>query len=676
MSEPALSLQIPTDDGGIIIRINPDDQAQQDNNAWERGWFDNLVGTPEGNYFAAQSEDILQGIEYDVQGQKEHLDTIAKLIMLLGYRIEAPRAGDAGVSDAPLEGMSTARSSLLSEACVRFWANSTAEFLPAAGPCKVRTDWETGDPAEKAADVLEEAFNHYLTVIASEYYPDTSRMLFNVGGMGCQFKKIYHCPLRKRPVSESVSIEDLIVDITATDLDNAARVTHKIMMRNGRVKKLQRNGFYSEVSLGQPVEQPDAVKAAIAGMDGRPAAPQWASDHRHTIYECYCYLSGGDDVEKPYVMTLDRDSRMVLAVRRDWDEADEDFRRRKTFVKFPYIEALSFYCIGLMHILGNDTNQMTAAIREMLDAGMFASFPGFLYSKNVLAEQNTNLMRVAPGTGVGLETGGEDITKAVMPLPYKDATAGLAALVDKITMRAERVGGTAEVKVAEGNQNAPVGTTLAMIEQAQKPVAAVHKGLHYAFGREFQILLERFREDPQPLLKIAQELQDEIGEQELQTALGNVGLVPASDPNTPSQMQRALKTVGLFQIMQAAPGILNPMTVVKRALAMLGIDDSDLILPPQPPPQPMVAPNGPSPAETATKLAQVKAESDAAERGDMLKAQETTQENQTKLQIADMQTQSKERIAAATLAQKEGSDARDASIAANPPPDPVGGMGA
>lgn len=672
MSQAGLKLVIDTDDGGVIISARPL-HGEQDQST--KGWFDNLAGDER---YSGITEDLLQGIQFDVQGQKDHLETVAKLITLLGYKIEPPRAGDSGVSDAPLEGMSNARSSLLSEACVRFWANSVGEFLPAAGPVKVREDWDETNTEDAAAELLERAANHYLTVTATEYYPDTSRMLFNVGGMGCQFKKVYHCPLRKRPVSEAVSIEDMIVDVTATDLENAARVTHKVMMRHARVRKLQKMGFYREVALTQPVEQPDAVTTAIAGMQGRPAAPQYQNDHRHTIYECYCYLDLDDDGnELPYVVTMDRDSRQMLAIRRDWDEDDQLQKRRKTFVKFPYIEALGFYCIGLMHILGNDTNQLTAMLREYIDAGMFASFPAFLYSKDFLTEQNTSLFRLSPGTGQGIETGGQPIGNVIANPPYREPSAALANIMDKITLRAERVGGTAEVKVAEGRQDAPVGTTLAMMEQAQKPVAAVHKGIHYAFGQEFQILRDRFREDPDALLQVAAEIDDQIGEEHLRAALNDLTLIPASDPNTPSQMQRILKNVGLIQLNQSFPGVMSAREIVDRCLRALGIDSNGLIQPPAPPMMPpAMQPPGASPAELALKSKQVDAESQAAERGDLIKAQQATQENQTRLQVAQIGAASREKVAAAQLAQKEQSDQRSAAIDAlgtnQPPPQETG----
>ncbi len=595
-------LEIAHPDGSVTIDLKPDlgggDEAEADH-------FENLAEKIDDAELSRISEELLQGIEADDQSRQEWLAMRARGIDLLGLKLEEPR-GDIGGSSAPLEGMSTVRHPLLLEAVLRFQANARGELLPSEGPVKVRNDGRQDFASDYQAEALEDDLNHYLTTVATEYYPDTDRMLFMVGFGGMMFKKVYNCPLRRRPVSESVDAKDLIVSNTATDLDNCARITHVINMRPAILRRMQLIGEYRDVALLPPQPEPNKVDEKIARSQGVDIKPRRPEDADHVIYECHCELdiAGFEHRDEdgnitglplPYVVVIDKTSRTILQIRRNWRPDDDDFKKIKTFVPYPFVPGLGFYAIGLLNILGNTASAVTAAWRELLDAGMFANFPGFLYLKNG-SRQLTNQFRIPPGGGAAVDGDpSSDIRKQIMPLPYKPPDTAFVQFVDNIAQTGQRVGGTAEIEVGEGRQDAPVGTTLALIEQATKIMDAVHKRLHAAQAEEFRLLRERFKEDPEALWRYAKGKKP-WNEQIIRQALENFDLIPVADPNTPSHMHRIMKAIAIKQLQAANPALYDAKTVDERILRMMKVDDPDsLFAPPQPP---MAAP-GPDPVKLA-----------------------------------------------------------------------------
>lgn len=575
------------EDGSVIINLEPSTGGFGEANSDAEDFDANLAEQIGEAELSRISEDLLRGIMFDETSRTEWLETRAQGIRILGTTIDQPRSSID--TTAALEGMSNVRHPLLLEAVLRFQANARGELLPSDGPVKVADKLEETGASNELAESLEEDMNYYLTSIATEYYPDTDRLLFLVGFGGCMFKKVYNCPIRQRPVSESVDATDLIVSNAATDMRNSGRVTQRIIMRPSTLKRMQLAGAYRDVALQTPTGvQPNAVERQVADSQGVQPVAQQTEDRDHTIYECYCELDiAGFEHEKdgdytglplPYRVVIEKDSRQVLEIRRNWREEDESCLAKLPFVKYSFVPGLGFYDLGLLHILGNTTNALTAAWRELLDAGMFANFPGFLYSK-LLGRQNTNEFRVPPGGGMGIDTNGMPITEAVMPLPYKDVSVAFAQFIDQIAQTGQRLGGTAEVQIAEGRQDAPVGTTLALIEQATKVEGAVHKRLHAAQAEEFQMLKECFRDNPQSFIRaMAMKGNTDWNEEKFLAALNDSSLVPMADPNTPSHMHRLMKAMALIQLDQAYPGLMAPDKVLKRVTAMVGISDIDSLL--------------------------------------------------------------------------------------------------
>jgi len=586
-----MSIELP--DGSIQFSLDdkPLQMAEKEN---REGWFDNLVEDISDAELGRIAEDLMKGIESDLKSRQEWIEDRAQGIKLLGLKVEIP--GLAGAADgAPVEGMSRVRHPLLLEAVLRFQANARSELLPTDGPVKIREDNNNAtDETDELANDLENDLNHYLTSTAKEYYPDTDRMLLMLGFGGTAFKKVYFCPLRNRPVSESVDADDLIVNNSATDLYNASRVTHRIYMRPSTVKRMQIIGAYRDIDLSQAKQiKLDAAQREKKNQQGiSENGTDNPEDRDREIYECYCELEikgfehrrkGKETgLEIPYRVTIDVSSHEILSIVRNYDEDTKELPEpRQNFVKYTFVPGMGFYDLGLLHILGNTTNALTAAWREMLDAGMYANFPGFLYS-DAGARQNTNIFRIPPGGGALIKTGGAPIQDAVMPLPYKDVGPGLMSLVESINQTGMRVGGTAEQAVGEGKQDAPVGTTIALIDQATKILSSVHKRMHNAQAEEFALLVKCFKENPDSFWQKNRKPAREWDEQTFLRAVNQVDLVPQADPNTASQTQRLMKVMALKQLQGANPAMYDPIAVDRIALQAIGWSNPEqFMVPPE-----------------------------------------------------------------------------------------------
>lgn len=693
--------------GAALIDLDPQPEGKSKSDKFDANLADEL---DEGELGRIASE-LLQGIEADDQSRSEWLQTHAEGIKLLGLIVEdtssnpSTSAALEGMStarhplllEAVLSGQATARGELLPaagpvkvrddrpnkpsgmghnggpplDAAPAIPPGPLNSPLAGAGAAPVPVPpapqpaiaaqpglppgpppippMPMGESGERdsLADALEKDFNHYLTTTAQEYYPDTDRMLFTVffGGQGV--KKVYNCPLRRRPVSESIAMEDFIVSNALTDLGNASRITHRIKMRPSVLKRMQLLGVYLDINVGIPTQstQPNAVDQAKAEVVGVQPQVQDPKDADHELYECYCELNLTEDdlapkkfrnkgLALPYRVTIDKDSRKILEVRRNWRESDDQCMAREYFVEFSYDKAFGFYGIGLLHILGNTTKTLTAAWRELIDSGMFANFPGFIFAKGA-GRQLTNQFRVAPGSGVGLDIGLQRLQDAVMPLPYKDLGPAFTAFIQHVEELGQRLGGTANLNIGEGKQDAPVGTTLALIEQATKPMGAVLKRLHAAQSKELQLLKDRFKDDPEAFWRFNKRPMVPWQKDQFVKSLEDFDLIPVSDPNNPTKMHRAAKSQTLVQMATAAPGLLDPKKVFKRVAQDLEIDDPDSLLAP-----PSSGQAQPTPADQAKMMqAQAKAQ------GDQIKAQADIEQTKIQQQGDLAELQQRERIA-------------------------------
>lgn len=620
-------------DTGTVLKENEDgsitaDSPQEQKKA-DREKFDvNLADGMDLSDLSTIYSRLHEGIEADIRGRQDWLETGNKGAEYLGIKLE-----EASSAVSPEGSISKVHNTLLLESVMRSWANSRAELLPVSGPVKVRDDKPVmpsqmghnggpplGDevppeapggalpppptvgageaiPRDELASALEKDFNHYLTVVDKEYYPDTSRMLFSRALLGCQFKKVYRDPLLRRPVSRWVRGDKLIVSNDCSHLMGAGRVTEEIPMRHATVERMQAIGHWLKEPLSRPVAAPTSRDQTIANIEGVNANPELPEDHLHTIRECYCELKvgglGKDETGKepgyplPYRVTMDKDSRRILEIRRNWKQGDEDYRPRRRYVKFGFVPGLGFYDLGFIHLLGNPQKACTAIERMLIDAGMFASFPGGLMAKGPGSRQTTTQIRVGPSQFQIVDTGGMKIQDIVMPLPYKEPSQVLMALGQDIAGQGRRIASVLELPLGEGRVgDVPVGTIMSYIDSISKVPSAIHKDDHMAQQEEFELMQELFVEEPEALSRFAKKPSRKW---EIAAELEDQELVPAADPNVPSKMHRIIQiqamvqAAGLPQFAQS--GIPNQRGIWEWLCRALEADSRSVTNPPPPPGQ-------------------------------------------------------------------------------------------
>lgn len=670
--------KIETEDGGVVVYIGPQRIPKEDTE-----FDDNLAEALTESQLNAIAEDLLRLIEQDNESRREWLDTRARGMELMGLRIESMRSSGAEGS-APLEGQSQIRATLLAEAVIRFAANAFAELCPSDGPAKVSEDTSGAYPQlDDLADALERDLNHYLTVVDKPWVPDTDAMLPRVGLDGCAFKKVYHDPILRRPISRAVYGDDVIVNNSATSVYDAGRITHRVFMRPSMIRRMQLCGAYRDIDLMEPgyIEK-TTTELQSEQISGVRRFDSWEQDDRdHEILESYCELDvpgfehetdgAPDGLKVPYKVAIHKETRTVLELRRNWDEDDEMCLPKTYFVQYPFIRGFGFYAIGLSHLLGNITNGITAAWREIVDAGMFGNFPGLLVAKGA-ARQNNNIFRIPPGGSAEVETGGLPIQQVAMGMPYKSPDAVWVGFVQQLNQEGKSLGGTAEIMVGEGRQDAPVGTTLALIEQAIKPLLATHKRLCAAQSDELQLLVERFREDPESFVRAARILKSRStpgaqmpahltwDESLFMQAINEHSIVTRADPNTASHLQRMLRNAALYQMAKDEPGAFNVLTIRRVCIRGIGFANPDQFLNP--------APQGPPPDPKA-QAAMLGAQADMLDaqtragqlqfdqRNAPMEAQRQQVEAQTKIQTSHMALQ-KQQLATKTAQFQAQNEAR------------------
>lgn len=662
------TIEVPDGDGGVVVHLDAARPQQDDE---EDEFYANLAEQIDQAELGRIAESLIEAISADDQSRQGSLSNYEKAISLLGTKLEDPKPGVD--SSAAADGLSVVTNPLLLEAVLKGWANAEAELLPAAGPVKVKDDGDPDAERDELADRLETGMNHQFTDVMSEYYPDTSSMLlWGTHLRGSGFKKVYRCPLKRRPVSESVDAKNLIVSDTMKDLRSCERITHEIPMRPSVMKRMILAGAYRDIELGQPTGQSSSqgVDEKIAGVQGTQARSTRPEDQPYILWESQCELDldrfapkkfKGKGIALPYLVTLSKEDHTILAIRRDWDEDDEEAQRKRMYVRYPFIPGPGFYGTGLLNVLGNCSAAMTAAWRICLDAGMFANFPGGLISKDA-TRQNSNIQKVGPTDFAPVEVGGKDIRAVVMPMPYKDVSSGMLALMDKIKAQADAAGAAAEIPVGEGLQNVPVGTMLAAIEQATKVMAAAFKGMHTAQSEEIEMIVDLFREHPEDFWRNNRAApKDYWNAEKLLQALADYHLVPVSDPNVPSHIHRLAVAQALVMMLSTPLGArMNPDEVLRRALNAMRVDPRGLILPAPAPQQ------GPTPEQQLAdaKVATAQAQTVTANA----KAQEATARaaqapEDNALKAAELQT--KRDIAASNMQTEAIIHAHDADKAAH-----------
>ena len=564
------------DNGDIVIRTHTEKAAP----VFSKGFNENLAERPE-LLFALDDigYDIYEGIESDIASRQEWVANYAAGLDLMGLKIDTQTNGKGQRRNT-----SRVRDTTMLETIVKAQSQARREMLPAGGPAKIDELAGAGEDDDALATDFTLDFNYILTKGMKEYVPGFDRGLFGFFYSGNMFRYGYHCPFKKRPVVETYPTEDVIVSEEATDLDTATRVTMRIPeMSPGEVKRRQYYGLWRDIDVSgaMPDLSPERMKQQeISGI--RNMSPR-QKDQPHVIYQTITDLDLSErgyrepgapkGLPLPYKVTIERHSKKVLRIERYWTDGDPLFQRKTRLVHYTMVPGFSFLALGFLHLQGNQTKALTSIVRLLIDSMMFSCFPGGVKIKGARTETN----EINPGPGewadIGVPAGMDDIHKVLMPMPYKDLSPVSIQFYNLLQQAAQRVGAAAMLEVGEGRANIPVGTIMAMLEEKSTVMSAIHARMHEAQGRELAMVREMFLENPDALQRVLPKPRRDWALEEF----SDLNLVPASDPNIPSQMHRIMLATALATLLSMPPAqaLLDPVDILKRVLRMIGITDPE-----------------------------------------------------------------------------------------------------
>ena len=573
------------EDGGVEIMLVADSVDDDIENAP----FDaNLAEYMDDGQLTELSSELVAEVEADTQSRREWTDTYVRGMQVLGFNYEN--------RTEPWQDACGVYSTVLAEAAIRFQAEAMSETFPAAGPVKTQILGEITREKENAALRVQTDMNYELTDVMSEYRPEHERMLYSLGLAGSAFKKVYFDPNLDRQVALYIPAEDMVVPYGASNLETAERVTHIMRKTKNDVTKLQDAGFYRNVELGEPVTFTTDIEEQKAKESGFSIT----DDNRYTLYEVHADLildeidqpererprgmglARGEDrkegealqIALPYVVTIEQGTGTVLAVRRNWNPDDPLKLKRQHFVHYVYVPGFGFYGLGLIHIIGGYARAGTSIIRQLVDAGTLSNLPGGLKSRGLRVKGDDT--PIGPGEFRDVDVPSGSIRENILPLPYKEPSQTLLALLDKITEEGRRLGAISDMNISDMSANAPVGTTLALLERTLKPMAAVQSRVHYAMKQEFKLLRSIMAE----YAPVEYTYMPDRGEQRArQNDYATVEVIPVSDPNSSTMAQRVVQYQTVMQMAQAAPQIYDLPQLHRQMIEVIGIKDADKLVP-------------------------------------------------------------------------------------------------
>ena len=517
------------------------------------------------------ANDLVGSVETDVNSRKEWADTFVKGLETIGMKMEQ--------RSSPWEDACGVYSTVLAEAAIRFQAEAMSETFPAAGPVKTKILGEINQDKEDAALRVRADMNYELTEVMTEYRPEHERMLYSLGLAGSAFKKVYYDPNLGRQVAIYIPAEDVIVPYGASNIEQAERVTHVMRKTKNELVKLQAAGFYLDTDLGDPEPYHSDIEEKKAEEGGFSLT----DDDRYCLYEIHADLiidglgeEAGDGLEiaLPYVVTIERGTNTILSIRRNWNPDDELTLKRQHFVHYVYVPGFGFYGLGLIHIIGGYAKAGTSLIRQLVDAGTLSNLPGGLKSRGLRVKGDDT--PIGPGEFRDVDVPSGSIRDNILPLPYKEPSQTLLALLNKITEEGRRLGAISDMNISDMSANAPVGTTLALLERTLKPMAAVQSRVHYAMKQEFKLLRKIIAE----YAPVEYMYVPDRGEPRARQAdYAMVEVIPVSDPNSSTMAQRVVQYQTVMQMAQAAPQIYNLPQLHRQMIEVLGIKDADKLVP-------------------------------------------------------------------------------------------------
>lgn len=551
-------------DGSVEVDLDPDSKQRDD----EGEFGENLAEFIDEGALQMMAGELLDLVETDVTARKEWADTFVKGMEVLGFQYEE--------RTDPWDGASGVFSTVLAEAAIRFQAETMSETFPAAGPVRTKILGKSTKEKEEAADRVKEDMNYQITERMVEYRGEHERMLYSLGLAGSAFKKVYFDPNIGRQTSVYISAEDVIVPYGTSHLEAAERVTHVMRKTENEIDRLQAAGFYVDCDLGEPTSMATDIETKKAEQSGFTLQ----DDNRYTLLEIHANLciQGVDDEEndlmKPYVVTIDKGTSKVLSVRRNWDEDDPLMLKRNHFVHYVYVPGFGFYGLGLIHIIGGYARAGTALIRQLIDAGTLSNLPGGLKTRGMRIKGDDT--PIQPGEFRDVDVPSGNVKDSIMMLPYKEPSQTLLALLQRITEEGRRLGAISDMNISDMSANAPVGTTLALLERTLKPMAAVQSRVHFAMKNEFKLLKGIIAEyAPDEYV-----YEPETGHvQARRSDYALVDVIPVSDPNSSTMAQRVVQYQAVFQMAQSAPQIYDLPYLHRQMIETLGVKHADKIVP-------------------------------------------------------------------------------------------------
>ncbi len=525
----------------------------------------NLAEDMDDGELANLASELIGLVDADINSRKDWSDMFVKGLEVLGMKYEEraePWLGACGVY-----------SPILTEAAIRFQSEMITETFPAQGPVKTQIIGEVTKLNTEASERVRDDMNYRLTEEMVEYRPEHERLLYALGLSGAAFKKIYYDPSIGRQAAPFIPAEDMIMPYGASNIYTAERVTHVMRKTKNDIRKLQAEGFYVDVDLGEPVRIFTDIEKKKAEEQGYTLT----DDDRYQLLEIHVdwNLEGEDDeVAKPYIVTIDRGTTKVLAIRRNWNEDDKRCLKRQHFVQYTYIPGFGAYGLGYIHIIGGYARAGTSIIRQLVDAGTLSNLPGGLKSRGLRIKGDDT--PIAPGEFRDVDVPSGSVRDNIMPLPYKEPSQVLATLLDRITEDGRRLAGIADLKISDMSAQAPVGTTLAILERQLKTMSAVQARVHSALRMEFKLIKQIIRDYMPPDYSYIPEGGDRAAKQ---ADYDMVEVIPVSDPNAATMAQRIMQYQAALQLAQGAPQIYDLPQLHRQMLEVLGIKNAEKLVP-------------------------------------------------------------------------------------------------
>jgi hypothetical protein len=566
MGQPDLSIEIENpdsvtlDDGSMEITLQPGKEVDDEFNA-------NLAEDMDEGQLTELSGDLIGEYDADISSRKDWLTTYVDGLELLGLKVED--------RTEPWPGACNVYHPLLTEALVKFQAETMMETFPAAGPVKTIIVGKQTPEKDAAALRVKDDMNYQLTDFMPEYRPEHERMLWGLGLAGNAFKKVYYDPSLQRQVAMYVPAEDIVVPYGASSLETAERVSHVMRKTKNELKKLQVAGFYRDVDLGEPFLDIDEAEKKIAEKLGFNPT----EDDRYKILEMHVNLDlengdNEDGIALPYVVTIEKGTGTILAIRRNWNPDDELQAKRQHFVHYGYIPGFGFYCFGLIHLIGAFAKSGTMILRQLVDAGTLSNLPGGMKSRGLRIKGDDT--PIAPGEWRDVDVPSGAIRDNILPLPYKEPSMVLNQLMNQIIEEGRRFASAADMKVSDMSANSPVGTTLAILERTLKVMSAVQARIYYAMKQEFKLLKGIIRDYTPKEYSYDPDIGDRRAKQ---ADYDNVDVIPVSDPNAATMSQKVVQYQAVMQMAQQYPQIYDLPELNRQMLEVLGIKNIGKLVP-------------------------------------------------------------------------------------------------